>query len=143
MSEEAAARVLVAFLAEVGDAPEVVWAAGIAMLERAIGEAKEARHGRFRAYPDGQLRRLRTDVARGMKLVKLAAAMQNADRVADRELDEHLHQAAVDAGKAKRRAQTLPAQLARLENQRRRRDGLPTENFHLAADYPAHGLQAE
>jgi len=110
------------------------------MLERAIGEAKEGRFGRFRAYPEGQLRRLRTDVARGMKLVRLATAMQVADRELGRELEEELHEQAVTAGKARRRAQTLPAELARLEK-RRRLDGVPPGNFHLRADYPAHGSE--
>lgn len=141
MTDEAAARSLLDFLAEVGDAPEVVWAAAIAMLRRATNEAEEARWGRFRAFPEGQVRRLREDVARAMKLARLAQAMQTADCERDRELHEDLHRQAVAAGRARRRAQTLPAQIARLEKQRRRREGLPVENFHLRPDYPVSGVR--
>jgi hypothetical protein len=142
MTDEAAARALVDFLADVGEAPEVVWSAGLAMLERAIAEAKEARYGRFGSYPEGSLRRLREDVARGMKLVRLGAAMQAAGREQGRELAEELRGQAAAAAKARRREQTLPAQLARLDK-RRERLGLPTENFHLRADYPLEGVSRE
>lgn len=140
MSEEAAARSLLQFLRDVGDAPEVVWAASLAMLERALLEAREARYGRFRVYPAGQLRRLRTDVAAAMKLARLGVAMQEAETERDRELDADLHARAVAAGAARRRAQTLPAELARLAKaERRRQAGTPRTNFHLEPGYPAHG----
>jgi hypothetical protein len=124
MSDETAALSLLEFLTDVGDAPEVIWAAAIAMLRRATGEAEEGRFGRFRSSPEVQLRRLREDLARGLKLARLAAAMQEAYIERDHELADDLHAQAVAAGSARRRAQTLPAQLARLENQKRRRAGL-------------------
>jgi hypothetical protein len=140
VSEDDAARALVAFLADVGDAPEVIWCAGLAMLERAIAEAREARHGRFGVYPEGQLRRLRRGLAQGLLLTRLAVAMQAAERERGRELDEELREQAAAVAAARRRAQTLPAQLARLEKQRRRReleqDGVPPGNFHLRPEYP-------
>lgn len=129
MSEDDAARALVEFLTDVGDAPEVIWAASIAMLRRATSEAEEARFGRFRFYPEGQLRRLREDIARGLKLARLASAMQVAESARGAELDQELHDQAVEAARSRRRAQTLPAQLARLEKQRRVKAGLPTSNI--------------
>jgi hypothetical protein len=120
MSEEAAARSLMQFLADVGDAPEVMWAAAIAMMRRATAEAEEARYGRFRHYPQGQLRRLREDVARGMKLARLAAALQEADDERGRELHEELHESAVAAAGRRRREQTLPGELARVRQQKAR-----------------------
>lgn len=138
MTDEAAALALLAFLEDAGDAPEVLWAAGLAMIRHALDEAGEGMP-RFRVYPRGQLRHVRRDVATGLKLARLAVVLQEAETERDRELVADLHEAAAAAGKAKRRAQTLPAELARLEKQRRRRDGLPTENFHLRPDYPARG----
>lgn len=124
MNDEAAAASLLEFLTDVGDAPEVIWAAAIAMLRRATGEAEEGSAGRFRHSPEVQLRRLRESVARGMKLARLAAAMQEAYQLRDADLVDDLHAEAVASAKGRRRAQTLPAQLARLESQKRRRAGL-------------------
>jgi hypothetical protein len=140
MSDESAAAVLLQFLEEVGDAPEVIWAAAVAVMRRALGEAEEARFGRFRHYPQGQLRRLRSDVSRALKLARLAVDMQEAETERDRELTVDLHAQAAAAGAAARRAQTLPAQLARLEKQRRARLGLPAENFHLQPGYALSGV---
>jgi hypothetical protein len=136
--DEAAASLL-AFLEDVGDAPEVLWSAGLAMLDRAVTDGRESRHARFRYHPAGQLRLVRREIAQGMRLLRLAVAMQEAGR-AD-ELDVALRIEASAAAKRRRREQTLPAQLARLENQRRRKAGLPLSNFHLAPGYPAHGEQ--
>jgi hypothetical protein len=140
MIDEEAARSLVAFLADVGDAPEVIWIAALAMMERALEEGREARHGRFRVYARGQLRRLRRDVAQAMLLARLAVEMQEASEQQDREVMEDLRAAREEEGRARRRAQTLPAELARLARQRARKAGdPPAGNFHLRPDYPAHG----
>lgn len=130
---------LIAFLSEVGDAPEVLWSASIALLGRALEEAGERR---FRHHPRGQLRRLREELARGLKLAGLAVAMNEALAEQDRGLAEELSARASEVSAARRRAQTLPAQLARLEKQRRARAGLPVENFHLRADYPREGRRS-
>lgn len=143
MSDESAARTLLDFLTDVGDAPDVIWSAALAHLERALNDAKEASHGRFRHYPEGQLRKLREGTAQSMKLARLAVAMLEAEREQTRELDEELRERAEEAARAAGRAQTLPAQLARLEKQRRRKLGLSSENFHLRADYPRDGLRAK
>lgn len=141
---EDAARSLVAFLADVHDAPEVVWAAALAYLELAVATAKEQRWGRFRYSADVELRRLREGVADGMKLARLAAEMQAAARLYDAEKDDlagALHDEAVSAAAAARREQTLPAQLARLEKQRRRRAGA-TSNVHLSQEWQLAAIEA-
>lgn len=114
MSRESAAEGLLRYLEDVTDAPEVLWAAGLSIVRRAVDEAEEARHGRFAVYPHGLLRRFRRDVAGGLGLMRLAANMCEAERELTRELDEELQQAAVAAARARRRAQTLPAERARL-----------------------------
>jgi len=141
LTDEAAARSLLDFLADVGDAPEVMWSAAIAMLRRATTEAEEARFGRFRSYPQGQLRRLREDVANGLKLARLAVALQEAEAEQGRELAEELHEQAVAAGRARRRAQTLPAELARVRKGRGRdpviEAGIAAQRAQIQAARPA------
>jgi hypothetical protein len=130
-----AAASLLAFLQDVGDSPEVLWCAGLAMLDRAVADGREGRHSRFRHHPRGQLRLVRRELAQGLKLMRLAVALQEAER--ETELDVALRVEASAAAKKRRRKQTLPAQLARLEKQRRTREGLPVSNFHLTPEYLA------
>lgn len=78
MSAEAAAAGLVRFLEETYEAPEVLWAAGLALIDRATEEGREARHGRFRVHPAGQLRRLRRDLAGGLRLCRFGLAALTA-----------------------------------------------------------------
>jgi GNAT superfamily N-acetyltransferase len=144
MIEDAAARELMQFLQEVGDAPEVIWTAALAMIQRALDDAAEARWSRFRSYPQGQLRRLNESIARGVKLGELAVALQEADSAQERGLAADLLDHAAAAAKATRRAQTKPAEIARLANadaRRRERAGIPSTNFHLEADYPVSGVR--
>lgn len=128
-----AAASLLAFLQDVGDAPEVLWSAGLAMLDRAVADGRAAGHSRFRHHPRGQLRLVRRELAQAMQLLRLAVALQEAER--ETELDVALRVEASAAVKKRRREQTLPAQLARLEKQRRVREGLPVSNFHLTDEY--------
>lgn len=114
VSKERAAAGILAFLEDATDAPEVLWAAGVAMIRRAASEAEEGRFGRLRHYPRGELRRARRDLAQGLRLLRIAAALIEADDERDSELAEELHARAVEAGRARRRAQTMPAQVARL-----------------------------
>jgi hypothetical protein len=123
MAIDDAAAGLLRFLEESGDAPEVLWAAALAMLERAIAEAGEGRWARFRHYPRGQLRNLRHDLASGLRLALLAVALQEAEADAERgDLSTVLAQRAAAAAKRRKVAK-----------------GLPVTNFHLEADYPAAG----
>ena len=78
-SMDNAADSLLEFLTEGGDAPEVLWEAALAIIERAVAEAREARFGRFRYNPAGQLRRLVEEMARGERLAGLARAMVEAE----------------------------------------------------------------
>jgi hypothetical protein len=112
-----ARRGLAAFVERRGDrSAEVVWSAALAMLERACADARECSSSRWRWYPAGELRRLRRDVAEGLELARLAVALQEEDAEQRRELDRDLAAAAAEAGRARRRAQTLPAERARLAN---------------------------
>lgn len=118
-----AAAALVRYLENVDDAPEVVYLAAVAMLERAVTEAREFRPSQWRYYPRGQLRRLRRNVAQGLALARVAVNLQEAQNDAGRELDRELREQAAEAGRRRRREQTLPAEEARRENARRRREG--------------------
>ena len=93
------------------------------MIERAIEDGRESRHSRFRNYPRGSLRKVRRDAAGGFHLLRLAVALQEADDDRDRELVADLQARAAQAGKARRRAQTLPAQQARLAKAAARKAG--------------------
>src|SRR5579871_3100607 len=133
---------LLQFLEDVGDAPEILWAAALAIVARGLREAEEARHGRFRHNPNGQVRRLRAEMARGLKLARLAAAVQEEQSVRESTLDADLVARAAAAAKELRRAQTLPAQLARLENARRRKAGLPLSNRILSQEWQQAAAEA-
>lgn len=127
---------IVGFVERRGDrAAEVVWDAALVMVERAAVEARQGRHGRWRSHPKGELRRLRNDLAEALELARLAVHLQEEDELQTRELDLDLAAAAAAVGAARRRAQTLPAERARLSKAAERR----SKNFHLAADYPAAG----
>lgn len=104
------------------DAAEATWWAALAMLERATTLAREGQFGRWRHYPRGELRRLRRDVSRALLLARCAVDLQDESNETYRELTEDLRAEASRAAAARRRAQTLPAERARLEKARRRRE---------------------
>jgi hypothetical protein len=112
---------LARFLEDTTDAPEVLWLAAVAMLERATAEAREAKWSRFRYYPAGELRRLRRSLSEGVRLARLAVAIQEDENDRNRALDVELAEAAAEVGRARRRAQTLPAEQARLARAAARR----------------------
>lgn len=127
---------LAAFVERRGDrAAEVVWDAALVMLERACADAREAQSARWRSWPRGELRRLRRDLAEGLELARLAVALQEEDHEQGREMDRDLVELAAAAGKAQRRAQTLPAERARLA--KKAAAELPATNFHLSPEYRA------
>lgn len=112
-----------AFIDQYGeDAAEATWLAALAMIERAVTLAREGQFGRWRHHPRGELRRLRRDIARGLLLARCAVELQDESNAIYRALTDDLAAVAADAAKARRRAQTLPAQQARLDNARRRRE---------------------
>lgn len=119
------------------DLPEVLWTASLTMIDRATERTREWRW--WRAHPDAELRRLRERLAEALSLARYAAALQEAENGAEHDLERDLREHAAEVGRAARRAQTLPAERARLA--KKRRDGVPATNFHLAADYPAHGAE--
>jgi hypothetical protein len=111
------------FLDRFGDeSAEIAWLAGLAWIDRAAAAAREGKWGRFRYYPAGELRRLRRDLAGALQLCRWAVAMQEEENEHSRELTAELHAAAEEAGRRRRRAQTLPAERARLAKQRARKE---------------------
>jgi hypothetical protein len=114
---------LLRFLEDVDDAPEVVWDAALAMVERAVSEARARSSSQWRYHAPGELRRLRRRVGAAMRLARLAAALQEAAQAHERDLDRELREQAAQAAAERRRAQTLPAERARLEKARQRREG--------------------
>ena len=95
-------------------AAETVYMAAVAMLERAAVEARESHGRRWRVYPKAELRQLRRDVALAMRLARTACAIHEVELARDEAMYAELRAAAEEAGRARRRAQTLPAELARL-----------------------------
>jgi hypothetical protein len=108
---------LAAFLDRRGDrAAEVLWDAALTMVVRAAADAREAHPQRWRGYPRGELRRLRRDMAEALELARLAVALREEEQDQHGDLEDELHRAAAEAGARARRAQTLPAEKARLAN---------------------------
>lgn len=136
VTDDAAAQTLLRFLEDVGDAPEVMWAAALAMIDHTLTAAREGQHNRFRSHPHGHLRHLRRDLAQAMKLARFAVALQEAE--AEHTLAIELHaraiqqaaQAAAIARKAKRDARSevpLTNEASTPEWQERRRLELQAE----------------
>jgi len=107
------------------DTADAAFLAGIAMIERACMAARESVDYRWRSWPRGELRRLRGSLKLGLLLCRFAVLAREADEERWDEATEAARMVAELNGRARRRAQTLPAQEARLENARRRRDGAP------------------
>jgi hypothetical protein len=103
------------------EAPEVVWLAACAWLERAAETAKEVPFSRLKWYPNGELGRLRRDMAAGLQLARFAVALQEEENEAMREMGAALHEVAAEEAKKRRREQTAPAQRARLAKAAKRK----------------------
>lgn len=110
------------FVERLGDqAAEITWEASLAMIERAARDAREAKWARFRWFPSGELRRLRRDLAHALELARFAVAMQEDETELVRELMADARAQAEEAGRRRRREQTMEAERVRLEKGRRRR----------------------
>jgi hypothetical protein len=105
------------------DAAEAAWTSALALVEQAAQRAREGRFGRWRNYPDADLRRLRRDVAQALWLARTACAMQHAgnDLVAD--LTAGAREAGHREAAARRRAGTVEAERVRLVRRRARAEG--------------------
>lgn len=112
------------------DVSEASWLAALGQLERAVRLAREGADGRFRSHPTGELRRLRREVATGLGLARLAVAVQADENARWHELERAAREQAEANGRARRRAQTMPAELQRLANAAARR----TANGVVAPD---------
>jgi len=102
-------------------AASTAWVAALAMIEAACQEARERSHSRWRYYPAGELRRLRRDLAAALELARFAVALAEEERTLTETLERDARAERDQAGRQARRAQTLPAELARLANAARRR----------------------
>jgi len=119
-------RELERFLEEhADDVSDGAFLAAIGVLEQACARARESVEFRWRSSPRTELRSLRRSVKLALLLARFAMLAREADRerwdeeTADARMLEELN------ARARRRAQTLPAQEARLANARRRREAKP------------------
>lgn len=118
-------RELERFGARYGDeAAEIIWAASLSMLEQAAKRAGEGTWGRWRNFPRGELRRLRSDVARALALARLAVALEAESNAAGADLADELHRAARSAAAWSGRERTLDAEYVRLAKAAARRAGV-------------------
>jgi hypothetical protein len=116
------------FLSRHGDdAAELLWTAALSWLEAAARDAGEAHYGRWRYYPAGELRRLRTGIARALELARLAVAMQEQANEEARSLAAALRDEAANAAARGRRRPTAEATRVRLLKQAAAREGLELE----------------
>lgn len=101
---------------DAGAASEGLWLAALALIERAAADER-ARLGQWRHWPRGRVRRLRRDLAHALELARIALALEEAEQARADELAAELRAAAAEAGKRRRREQTLPAEDARRRRQ--------------------------
>jgi hypothetical protein len=65
------------FVERFGDeAGEALFNAGLAMIDQAVGRAREGVWGRWRFYPRGEVRKLRRDIARALRMIRQAQLLQ-------------------------------------------------------------------
>lgn len=103
-----------AFVARYGsEAPEVIWTAALAWIERVAVDARHQSGQRWQHHPDGELRRLRRELAGGLMLARLAAALQEEDNSLERDLLLEAH-AAAEARREQEKRERLEAERARL-----------------------------
>lgn len=111
---------------------EIVWAASLTMLEQAAKRAGEGTWGRWRNFPRGELRRLRSDVARALALAHLAVALEAESNAAGADLSEELRRAAAKAAARAGRERTLDAEYVRLARGAARRAGVELTSRDVA-----------
>lgn len=104
---------LQAFLERYSEAPEVMWTAAVAWIERAAADARAASGRRWRHYPQGEIRRLRRELAGALMLARLAAAMQEEENSLERELLAGARAAGEEQRRRSKREQTRAAEKAR------------------------------
>jgi hypothetical protein len=88
-TEAALAVALTAYLDRRGErVAEVLWAGAIVLLRQALEDAERDDWGRWRSMPRRHLRVLRTQLAAGLELARLATAMQEDENERFRALTE-------------------------------------------------------
>ena len=103
--------------------PEAVWQAALGAIDRATARTRE--WAWWKARPSAELARLRSQLDAALEVARLAADLQEAVNAAEWEEGAMVRELAEQAGRARRRAQTLPAERARLAK-RRAASGNPT-----------------
>lgn len=124
---------LARFSARYGDeTAEIVWASALSMLEQAAKRAGEGTWGRWRFFPQGELRRLRRDVARALALARLAVALEVEENAAGADLAEELRREAAKAAARAGRERTLDAEYVRTAKAAARRAGVEVGSYDRA-----------
>lgn len=100
--------------------PQVMWYAALGSIEKAIERTRG--WAWWRARPDAELRRLRREVDSALRLAAIAVDFQEVRNKAVGEENRLVRDLQRQAGEARRRAQTLPAERARLAKARARRE---------------------
>jgi hypothetical protein len=100
--------------------PEMLWTAAMAMMERS---SSGTRWAWFRNEPAIELRRLRRELAEAMALARFAASLQDAHQAGELESSRPAREADAEDALARRRAQTLPAVIARRARKAARDEG--------------------
>jgi len=105
------------------EAGEALFMAGVAMLEQAVARAREGVYGRWKYFPAGEVRKLRRDVARALRLVHEAQRVQDLVNEELRELSRPIDEMLLERARAERRAGTREAERVRLIKHAARREG--------------------
>lgn len=101
---------------DAGAAAEGLWLAALAMIGR-VADEERTRVGQWHHWPRGRVRRLRRDLAHAIALARIALELEEAEQTRADELAAEIRAAAAEAGKRRRREQTIPAERARLRRQ--------------------------
>lgn len=139
------AQALIRYLEDVWGAPEALWHGALSMTDQAVDRAREGRLGRWATDPRRELRRFEGEVEAALKLAEIAVECQEARTARYFRLDDDLVAVAREQGKAARRAQTVPAELARrvnAEQRRRQRDGLEPSTLVETPDWRRRASEA-
>src|SRR5258707_15683283 len=92
--------------------PEALWQTALTLIDSATERTRSWRW--WRAYPQGELDRLRNRLAEALRLAHFAADLQAAENEAEHDATALARELEAEAVAAARRAQTAPATRARL-----------------------------
>lgn len=97
--------------------PRMLWLTSVGLIEQALSDhGRDWRH--WETSPEKHLRGLRRDIAESFNLARFAVTMQVAENAAEWEAHRPMREARDQVDAAKRRDQTMAAELARIAKQR-------------------------